>query len=61
MKPPDLLDDPVISVLLLSPGSLLLPWDSKNGRSAVFAQVSSIFSMSSPYFNSKASPARVVS
>ena len=49
MKPPDLLDDPVISVLLLSPGSLLLPWDSKNGRSAVFAQVSSIFSISSPY------------
>ena len=60
MKPPDLLDDPVISVLLLS-GSLLLPWGSKNGRSAVFAQVSSIFSISSPYFNSKASPARVVS
>ena len=49
VKPPDLLDDPVVPVLLLSPGSLLLPWRSKNGKSAAFTQVSSIFPISSPY------------
>ena len=49
VKPPDLLDDPVVPVLLLSPGSLLLPWRSKDGKSAAFTQVSSIFSISSPY------------
>ena len=49
VKPPDLLDDPVIPVLLLSPCSLLLRWRSKNGKPAAFTQVSSIFSISSPY------------
>ena len=49
MKRPDLLDDPAFPVLLLSPCSMLLLWGSKSGRSVVFTQVSSIFSISSPY------------
>ena len=36
MKPPDLLDDPVISVLLLSPGSLLPVWELKEWRVCTF-------------------------
>ena len=49
VKPPDLLDDPVISVLLLSPGSFLPAWELKEWKICTFRASKFHLFVSSPY------------